>query len=74
MSIKSTVDEDTWGELKVLASGTPHNVSDMPTVVIQEYLSGRHVFPADLYHPGQSIAENEDWENCSPGNSAVFRI
>ena len=60
IKISSKVDEDTWNELKALASETHQNVSGLLTEAIQDYLRRKRVRPEVLNHLEQSMTENEE--------------
>ncbi|MEE9343288.1 MAG: hypothetical protein V3V12_06645 [Gammaproteobacteria bacterium] len=60
IKISSKVDEDTWNELKALASETHQNVSGLLTEAISEYVARKRVRPMVLKHLEQSIDENEE--------------
>jgi len=60
IKISSKVDEDTWNELKALASETHQNLSGVLTEAIREYVTRKRVRPVVLNHLDQSIAENEE--------------
>jgi predicted transcriptional regulator len=60
IKISSKVDEDTWNELKALASETHQNLSGVLTEAIREYVTRKRVRPVVLKHMDQSIAENEE--------------
>jgi hypothetical protein len=60
IKISSKVDEDTWNELKALASETHQNLSGVLTEAIREYVTRKRVRPVVLNHLDQSITENEE--------------
>jgi predicted transcriptional regulator len=60
IKISSKVDEDTWNDLKALASETHQNVSGLLTEAIREYVKRKRLRPEVLTHLEQSIAENEE--------------
>jgi predicted transcriptional regulator len=60
IKISSKVDEDTWNELKALASETHQNLSGLLTEAIREYVTRKRVRPVVMNHLDQSIAENEE--------------
>ena len=60
IKISSKVDEDTWNELKALASETHQNVSGLLTEAIREYLRRKRVRPEVLEHLERSMSENEE--------------
>jgi predicted transcriptional regulator len=60
IKISSKVDEDTWNDLKALASETHQNVSGLLTEAIRDYVKRKRLRPEVLTHLEQSIAENEE--------------
>ncbi|MEE9494074.1 MAG: hypothetical protein V3W04_11925 [Gammaproteobacteria bacterium] len=60
IKISSKVDEDTWNELKALASETHQNVSGLLTEAISEYVARKRVRPMVLKHLENSIDKNEE--------------
>jgi predicted transcriptional regulator len=60
IKISSKVDEDTWNELKALASETHQNLSGLLTEAIQDYVRRKRVRPEVLKHLEQSMTENEE--------------
>jgi len=57
--ISSKVDEDTWNELKALATETHRNVSGLLTETMRDHVQGKRVPPVILSHVKQSMTENE---------------
>jgi predicted transcriptional regulator len=60
IKISSKVDEDTWNDLKALASETHQNVSGLLTEAIRDYVKRKRLRPEVLTHLEQSMAENEE--------------
>ncbi|MGD8619590.1 MAG: hypothetical protein PVH54_10455 [Gammaproteobacteria bacterium] len=60
IKISSKVDEDTWNDLKALASETHQNLSGLLTEAIREYVARKRVRPVVMNHLDKSIAENEE--------------
>jgi predicted transcriptional regulator len=60
IKISSKVDEDTWNDLKALASETHQNVSGLLTEAIRDYVKRKRLRPEVLTLLEQSMAENEE--------------
>lgn len=60
IKISSKVDEDTWNELKALASETHQSVSGLLTEAIRDYIRRKRVRPEVLNHLEHSMTENEE--------------
>ena len=60
IKIRSKVDEDTWCDLKALASEAHQNVSGLLTEAIREYVQRKRVRPVVLSHLEESMTENEE--------------
>ena len=60
IKFSSKIDEETWGELKLLAKESHQNITGLLNEAVSDYVNKRRLRPSVTEHLMDSIQENEE--------------